>query len=356
MANEGSLVVLTKAAQMLAEATTIQKAKEFKDLALSAAEYARQKHMGKAAIRHCLRYAIGGERKLGEFLAETERARGGEQYHEKPTGNKALPVPTSLELGLTKRESADATIIGKLPIEQYEALWEKPERRPRVLKEEKQRRRLAKLAEAQEKITAEARQRLSEICDVRHCAMSVLFSSGIKPDCIITDPPYGKEHLHLYFELAQAAENVPLVAVMCGQSYLPEILAGMCRHLKYCWTMAYLTPGGESAQLWERKVNTFWKPILLFGERQEWLGDVCHSKSNDKRFHGWGQSETGIGELVAKLTNPGELVCDPFCGGGTIALASLRLGCRFVGCDIDEESKTITLARCREWISSECGK
>jgi hypothetical protein len=34
--------------------------------------------------------------------------------------------------------------------------------------------------------------------------------------------------------------------------------------LEYLWTMAYLTPGGQATQVFPRKVNTFWKPILIY--------------------------------------------------------------------------------------------
>ncbi len=29
--------------------------------------------------------------------------------------------------------------------------------------------------------------------------------------------------------------------------------------MTYHWTVAYLTPGGQAVQLWDRKVNAFWK-------------------------------------------------------------------------------------------------
>ena len=93
----------------------------------------------------------------------------------------------------------------------------------------------------------------------------------------------------------------------------------------------------EGCQQWEAKVNTSWKPVLVFGDAEGWFGDVARSKvnDNDKRFHGWGQSESGMSDLVERLTKPGQLVCDPFLGGGTTAVVSLALGRRFVGCDID---------------------
>jgi 23S rRNA G2445 N2-methylase RlmL len=196
------------------------------------------------------------------------------------------------------------------------------------------------LKEAQKNIDTERRRKIEDVCDIRVCSCAELFSSGIKPDAVITDPPYPAEFLPVFSELAKCCKlsGVPLIAVMSGQSYLPEVFARLCEHLKYRWTMAYLTPGGQAVQQWQAKVNTSWKPVLLFGESLDWFGDVAVSKTNDndKRFHGWGQSESGMADLIERLTKPGQTICDPFLGGGTTAFVSLALGRRFVGCDIDK--------------------
>ena len=118
-------------------------------------------------------------------------------------------------------------------------------------------------------------------------------------DCIVTDPPYPRAFLAVYGDLARTAARVlrpgGSCLVMAGHSYLPEIIAAMTPHLRYHWTVAYLTPGGQSVQLWERKVNTFWKPVLWFvndpddaAYAGDCVGDVARSDGNDKRFQHWG--------------------------------------------------------------------
>lgn len=194
-------------------------------------------------------------------------------------------------------------------------------------------------------------------------------------DAIITDPPYPAEFLPLYgkrtprdeygnpqstdFEedgLAEIAARIlkpgGICAVMVGQSYLPEIFERMSDGgaLTYQWTLAYLTPGGQATQLWQRKVNTFWKPILVYVKGEytgPWIGDVASSdiNDNDKNHHHWGQSESGMADLLERLTQPGDLVCDPFLGGGTTAVVAHRLGRRFIGCDIDETHIDTTTER-----------
>lgn len=202
---------------------------------------------------------------------------------------------------------------------------------------------------AAKSISADKERSLLEVCDVRHCSCAELFASGIKPDAVITDPPYPEKFLPVFSELAEACKDVPLVAVMIGQSYLPEVLRRLCEHLQYRWTLAYLTPGGQAVQQFPAKVNTFWKPVLLFGKAAEWIGDVTRSdvNDNDKDHHHWGQSESGMADLVSRLTKPGQTVCDPFVGGGTTALVSLALNRRFIGCDVDAAAVLETITRAK---------
>ena len=176
-------------------------------------------------------------------------------------------------------------------------------------------------------------------------------------DIIITDPPYSREFLPLYETLARLAMHVlkpgGSLLAMAGQSYLPQVIDAMATHLRYHWTLAYLTPGGMSASLWQRKVNTFWKPVLWFvkGDYEGgWIGDVAVSAVNDddKRFHDWGQSESGMKDLLERFTSPGDLVLDPFCGGGTTGVVAVALHRRFIGIDVDEACVQITRARLTE--------
>ncbi|MCX6032042.1 MAG: DNA methyltransferase [Chloroflexi bacterium] len=176
-------------------------------------------------------------------------------------------------------------------------------------------------------------------------------------DVIITDPPYERPALPLYAELAQfgahALKPGGSLIVMCGQSYLPEVLALMQPHIRYHWMVAYLTPGGQAVQLWQRQINTFWKPVLWFVQGNyagKWAGDVAKSavNDNDKRFHRWGQSESGMADLLERFSNAGETVCDPFLGGGTTGVVAVALGRKFIGADTDPALIEVTRQRLEE--------
>lgn len=165
-------------------------------------------------------------------------------------------------------------------------------------------------------------------------------------DAIVTDPPYPREYLPLYRTLAEQAARVlkdgGVLAVMCGQSYLPELLQLMdVPGLSYRWTIAYLTPGGQATQVFPRKVETFWKPVLVYGkgEPRAWMGDVARSlvNDNDKAHHVWGQSESGMADLIERLTATGDLILDPFAGAHTTGIVAVQLGRRYIGIDLPME-------------------
>ena len=178
-------------------------------------------------------------------------------------------------------------------------------------------------------------------------------------DAIICDPPYPQEFLHVFGPLGEFAKRVLKpgghLVVMVGQSYLPEILAALTPHVRYQWTLAYLTPGGQSAQVWQRKVNTFWKPLLWFTngpleDGARWIGDVTKSATNDndKRFHHWGQSESGMADVMERFTRPGDLVVDPFLGGGTTGVVAVAMNRNFIGIDVDAAAVKTSAARLAE--------
>jgi len=173
-------------------------------------------------------------------------------------------------------------------------------------------------------------------------------------DWIITDPPYPEEFLPLYSELSAFAGRVlkPGGSLLCmvGQSFLPNIVLRLAEHLSYHWTAAYLTPGGQAVQLWQRKINTFWKPLLWFVKgkyKGDWIGDVCRSEpnDNDKNHHHWGQSESGMADIIERFTDPGQTICDPFGGAMTTGVVAVRMNRLFIGIDCDAEAVQTGLAR-----------
>jgi len=161
-------------------------------------------------------------------------------------------------------------------------------------------------------------------------------------DAIITDPPYPREFIDLFGDLSKLAADIlsadGVLAVMVGQSHLRDYLRLLDEHMQYRWVGSYIVQGPRN-RVHKARVGTGWKPILLYqrpGATPNFLlDDLFDSSADDKRHHHWGQSESGMASIIERLTEPGQLVVDPFLGGGTTGIVARDLGRRFVGCDID---------------------
>jgi len=178
--------------------------------------------------------------------------------------------------------------------------------------------------------------------DIRHGDFREVLADLRDVDAIITDPPYPGEFLPLLDDLAAWADKVlspdGVLAVLMGQTHLPEVYRRLDGHRPYRWTACYLTPGaGYASQA--RRCQSNWKPLLIYGGGPR-FADVLRSEGSDaaaKSNHKWGQDYSAFHTIVERLTSRGQTVVDPFMGSGTTLLAAHALGRHAIGCDLDEE-------------------
>lgn len=286
---------------------------------------------------------------LGQLYNSLKKQHGGTRKAS-PQGED---LKTSVKLAREHRVSKSTVERSGRLAEQIDALPAK--QKEQVLKGETTIQKIKRAERKQEKANRTKPDLSTDDCQVYHCAVADLKAENL--DAIITDPPYPKEYLPVYDDLVEfAARSLKpggSLLVMVGQSYLPEIIKKLTAKVKYHWTACYLTPGGQASQRFEKKVNCFWKPLLWLVKDEyegDWVGDVCQSppNHNEKDHHHWGQSEKGMADIIERWTRPGQLVCDPFLGGGTTAVVCARLGRRFIGCDIESNCVKETKARIEE--------
>lgn len=340
---------------MLEEATTILKAKELMDLALVAADWAKRKKMGDEAIAYANRYALYAGRRMAELIDVEEKA--GRLATRQTTLRRGPDVPslhngkiaTTADIGITRKERAAVKKLLTIPEIEFSDAAEKNKTISKVIKEIR-----TKEIQSERNMLAERGKEISQ--DEKFVVKVANIESylpGKEFDFIITDPPYGHEFVSLYETLAVRAckilKNSGLVIVMCGQSFLDQIYYKMSIHLDYYWTASYLTPG-QPTPLRNRQVNTCWKPLLIFVKKNHQykgkiFGDVFKSDGNDKSFHKWGQSESGMYDIISSICLPGQSIFDPFCGASTTGIAAYKHGCLFHGIDIDEKNILISRAR-----------
>jgi len=359
-----SLALMSEASRMLVEASTIQQAKELKDLALTAADWARRKGMGDEAIQYARSYALRAERKMGEMLQATDRATG-TAGRGRPSlgGSVVLPPkediqPTLAELGVTKRESSEAQFLASMPEEEFEevAVGKKT-----IGKVKFERRMEAKKAQEGE----------PEGASIIVQQNAIEFLNGVyadSADLLLTDPPYMTDVEDIesfalsWIPLALSRVKPTGRAYICTGAYPREIAAYLAAlsgitdfTLGNILVWTYRNTLGPSPKM-IYKGN--WQAIFyLYGPEAQPLDcpimteqfavqDISapDARTGD-RFHTWEKPSELAERFIRHSTGVGDLVIDPFAGTGTFILAADRLGRKAIGCDNDPKMIQIAINR-----------
>ena len=190
-------------------------------------------------------------------------------------------------------------------------------------------------------------------------------------DWIVTDPPYEKAGLPLWSALSKFALRVlkpggSLVA-MSGYIFLPEIVCRLgdppdsnapSEHLDYYATLAYMLPR-SGMRIAKCKMGQGWKPLFWYSKgkpkHRAVSTDVVVSPAPEKqagKHHdkAWGQSLAGMINIIERVTQAGQIICDPFVGAGTTAIAAVSTGRQFRGLDIEQSEVNKCARRLAEWV------
>lgn len=176
--------------------------------------------------------------------------------------------------------------------------------------------------------------------------MRLMKEQGIKVDWVITDPPYGicvnhnmgrrkgdtpsdykkaywdKERLpKSYFDLMlETAEH----CIIFGGNYYTDFL-----------------PPSKSWIVWDKMLSdelTF-SQVELAWTNAECMSKIvkCFPNGSEKRIHPTQKPLSVLEWIIAKYTNEGDLILDPFMGSGTTAVACHKLQRRYIGFELDKE-------------------
>jgi len=180
-------------------------------------------------------------------------------------------------------------------------------------------------------------------------------------DLIFTDPPYGREWLPLYKDLAKVASRVlksgASLVTNVGHCIIPDVIEHMeSTGLMYWWPIAVKLMGPFNRSF-DKGVSIKWKPLLWFvkGEKRiavDFISDYIESRTPEKVLHEWEQGTEEAEHVISRLTVENEIVCDPLLGSGTTGVAALNLGRKFIGFEKDKEKFEIAKGR----ISKCCKK
>lgn len=119
-----TLVRYEAAKQAIAEYRTVDEVKDFRDKALAIEAYAKQAN-DLELERDAAIARVRAERKCGELLSETEKAKGARgtgsnQYQTEVRSNDATTPKTLAEMGVTKDQSSKWQQLARVPEKEFE--------------------------------------------------------------------------------------------------------------------------------------------------------------------------------------------------------------------------------------------
>ena len=184
-------------------------------------------------------------------------------------------------------------------------------------------------------------------------------------DIIITDPPYPKEFLHVWRELAVFAARVlkphGFLVTYAPQYYLGKIMVDMNTVNDLAWyAQLVMTHDRSRSTIFPRKEICGYKPILVFqklgvngktSKPYKSFVDIIKGSGREKGLHEWQQSQAELTPLLETFSQPGDTVMDPFMGSGSTGCAAVLEDnvAKFVGIDLTPEYVTIAKQRIEYW-------
>lgn len=361
-----------KARQELELATRIDEVKSIRDKAAAIQAYLKQSGESLEIQNMAAEIKIRAERRAGEILSEMDLHKGG-----RPSENRShdeMGFPRLKDLDIDRNMSSRCQLIASIPEKDFDERVAEIKGKGQELtskeflslagylqrERERQERREVALQEAAQVASDE---RIKVLCgDFREILTEEMVPNG-SVSLVLTDLPYEQEYLGLWDSLGQLSQRVlrdgGILAAYSGCIHLPEVLSILSRHLTYCWTAALLNEAFADTIFHPIRVKSLWKPIILFTKGRtepfahedpslRYLKDVIHGDglgNLNKDAHPWQQGVGESGYMIEVLSLPGEIVVDPCCGSGTVAVAAKRLNRRFVGCDESIDAVNTALAR-----------
>ncbi len=220
------------------------------------------------------------------------------------------------------------------------------------------------IKQAQDEIAERTRQRLRKAAkkidpseSQIHVGDLSLLNGLIKDgsaDLFLTEPPKEMDAIPLYGKLARLAQRKlkpgGLCAVLCGQLFFDQVFKEMTKHLDYYWIAAIVGDGkARSARVFNRRMLNALRLVVIFAKKP--LKQMARSAlpfMTDAIPGEQGQHQ--LQYLVEHLSKPGQLVVIPFVGGGgTVPIACLSSGRRFIGTEFDPGVVAAACARIEEF-------
>lgn len=166
-------------------------------------------------------------------------------------------------------------------------------------------------------------------------------------DLSFTDPPYGKEYVYLYSEIAKEFKRVikpgKFAFIYASDYWFPETFNSCLEHLDFFY-LFHIVLSGDNARIHPRQLFIGAKTLMVFSngkpDKHKYCSNVLHAK-RDKGLHPWQQRVSDAVMIINNFSEEGDMVLDPFVGSGTTARAARITNRNFIGYEIDESYASV---------------
>lgn len=179
------------------------------------------------------------------------------------------------------------------------------------------------------------------------CGDAFELAAMIEPetvDLILTDPVYGR--VDDYELLAEIAASIlkpdSALLAFASKQHTHTIRERMGKYLDFVWQLDYIIKA-KTTRLWAYNVFMWNTPVVWFAKGKGYpLKTIPDTYiGNNGAVHGGHKWNKNLGVLrywINAFTRPGDIVLDPFCGGGSTLVAAKESGRRWLGFEIDPET------------------
>lgn len=163
-------------------------------------------------------------------------------------------------------------------------------------------------------------------------------------DFIVCDPVY--QNMEDYTWLAKTAARVlrpdSALLTFCSNVKHKETRQAMDLYLDFVMPLNFVVPG-KTMRLFYYHAFVWTTPCLWYQKGRalpkEWICDTyLASGPRPNNKHIWSKGSGVIMRWIELFTDPGDIVFDPFCGGGTVPFVASQIGRNWIAFEIDPET------------------